>query len=497
MTSGFDERTVVIHRARRASYPLHAPFHPDADFPEYAFPGALAREPNAAYAAVRDILRQADLDPAGFGTPGWNPLGGIIRPGDFVVLKPNMIKDLHPRDPQGWVYTLTHGSVIRAVADYVFKALDGRGRVMVADAPQTEASFERMVRLLGLDTVAEFYRARGLRLEVVDLRREAWVEKGGVIVERRERPGDPEGYVAFDLGARSEFEGHRGQGRYYGADYDAGEVNRHHSGGRHEYLISGSVARCDVLVNLPKLKTHKKAGITVNLKNLVGVNGDKNWLPHHTEGFPEQGGDQYPRATLGRRVEHGIASRLRRVALALPAVGPWLLQQGRRTGTVLFGDATQAIRSGNWHGNDTTWRMCLDLNKIVLYGRPDGSFREPRLTERKRYLSFVDGIVAGQGNGPIDPDPAPIGALLFGTNPVSVDVVAALLMGFSPERIPVTRQAFAARGFPLCEGDWRDIRARSDHAPWSGSCADLPLPEGFGLFRPHFGWLGHIERTIP
>ena len=52
--------------------------------------------------------------------------------------------------------------------------------------------------------------------------------------------------------------------------------------------------KCDLFVNLPKLKTHKKTGITCSLKNFVGINGDKNWLPHHTEGVPANGGDEFP-----------------------------------------------------------------------------------------------------------------------------------------------------------------------------------------------------------
>ena len=32
--------------------------------------------------------------------------------------------------------------------------------------------------------------------------------------------------------------------------------------------------------SLPKLKTHKKAGITCALKNLIGINGNKEYLPH-------------------------------------------------------------------------------------------------------------------------------------------------------------------------------------------------------------------------
>jgi uncharacterized protein (DUF362 family) len=487
------ERDVVIWRLSQAEYPRRAPFHPQERYPEYGFPDPPAYEPNPAYQAVREALRLAGLDRARVGTPEWNPLGEFIRPGQFVLLKPNLVKESHPRDPQGWVYTLTHGSIVRAVGDYVWKALEGRGRVMVADAPQTDSDFERMVELLGLDAIRDFYRSRGLELELVDLRKEQWINREEVIVERRPRPGDPNGYLAFDLSDRSELVGHAGQGRYYGADYDAGEVNRHHTGGRHEYLVSASAIACDVFINLPKLKTHKKTGITVCLKNLVGINGDKNWLPHHTVGTPEDGGDQFPARSFKRSLEHYSAALLRRVALGVPRFGPWLLRRARRAGKPLFGDTDRTIRSGNWYGNDTTWRMCLDLNKIVLFGQPDGRLRDPRLSERKTYLAFVDGIIGGQGDGPMNPDPHPSGLLIFGCNPAATDAAAAVLIGFDPQRIPVVRQAWRTRGFPIASGDWRDVNCLSNCSDWDG-----PLGSVFAVgrtlhYRAHFGWIGHIE----
>ena len=97
-----------------------------------------------------------------------------------------------------------------------------------------------MVGLLKLDEIQNFYRHRGLELELTDLRKEQWTCQGEVITSRRKLAGDPRGYVAFDLADRSEFFRHSGGGRYYGADYDDGEVNRHHTGGRHEYLIAGT-----------------------------------------------------------------------------------------------------------------------------------------------------------------------------------------------------------------------------------------------------------------
>ncbi len=425
-------RQVVLSRAEAAEYPSAAPFHPDEQFPEYGFgSGAVTTsERNVAYRAVRQALQLSGCDGARFGTADWNPLGEFIRPGQLVLLKPNLVKETHPRDPNGWLYTITHGSIIRAVADYAFKALAGRGTVVVADAPQTDSSFDAMVRLLELNQIQEFYRRQNLDFELTDLRKEQWTCEGEVITNRRKLAGDPRGYVAFDLADRSEFHQHGGAGRYFGADYDDGEVNRHHSGGKHEYLLAGTAIKCDVFINLPKLKTHKKAGITVNLKNLVGVNGDKNWLPHHTVGTPVNGGDQFPAPTLKRSIEHRAAQMLRKLALAAPGVGPWLLQRARKAGKPIFGDTSKVIRSGNWFGNDTTWRMCLDLNKLVLYGNSDGTLRPPDATQRKTYLSFVDGIIGGQGDGPMDPDPLESKVVLFGLSPVSVDAAAGILMGF-------------------------------------------------------------------
>src|SRR5205807_8706785 len=127
-----------------------------------------------------------------------------------------------------------------------------------------------------------------------------------------------------DLGQASEFVEHPGAGHYYGADYDAGVVNRHHSGGRHEYLIAGCAIKCDVVFSLPKLKTHKKAGITASLKNLVGVNADKNWLPHHTEGTPDENGDQFPERTIRTTAEGRVLEGVRELLASHAGLGRWI-----------------------------------------------------------------------------------------------------------------------------------------------------------------------------
>lgn len=488
--SAFPENSVIAWSGDSSDYPGQAPFSPAEPYPEYGF-GDVGLEPNASYEAVRGCFQTAGLDAARFDTPGWNPLQELIHPGETVLLKPNMVHQRHPRDPQGWRYVITHGSVIRAVADYVWKAIGPKGKIILADAPQTDASFSEMTRLLGLDAIRDFYLARGLSFEIIDLRQEEWTTRGDVVVERRKLPPNPYGAVAFDLGEASEFVDHPGAGNYYGADYDANVVNRHHSGGRHEYLIAGCAIKCDVVFSLPKWKTHKKAGITASLKNLVGVNADKNWLPHHTEGAAVRGGDEHPNPDLKHRTERQVAAAIRELSHRVPVVGPWVHRVARGVGKPVFGDTDSTIRSGNWFGNDTIWRMCLDLNKIVFYGNADGALGQQT---RKRHYVIVDGILAGEGRGPLNPDPVPAGVVLFGVHPPSVDAACAYLMGFDPDKIPIVSRAFQCRSFPLSDHQWRDVVVRSNQAAWDRRLAEIASGNTFH-FKPHFGWTEHIEQV--
>lgn len=485
------EQNVVAWRGESVTYPEQSPFSPSQRYPEYSLE-SVASTVNDVYDGVRDCFRIAGLDPQTFGNPQWNPLGDLINQGETVLLKPNLVHHRHPRDPQGWKYVITHGSVIRAVVDYVWKAVGDKGKVILADAPQTDASFSEIVRLLGLDVIRDFYLNRGLTFELIDLRQEEWTTRGEVVVERRKLPPNAYGAIAFDLGDASEFCNHPGAGNYYGADYDSGVVNSHHTGGRHEYLIAGCAIKCDVIFSLPKWKTHKKSGVTASLKNLVGVNADKNWLPHHTEGAPAQGGDEHPDPNLKHRTERKIAAAVRTLSHRVPVVGPVIHRVARKAGKPLFGDTETTVRSGNWFGNDTIWRMCLDLNKIVSYGNLDGSLSPPIRGNRKRHYVLVDGIIAGQGRGPLNPDPVPAGTLLFGIHPPSVDATCAYLMGFNPDKIPIVARAFQSRKFSLSDHRWEETLIRSNFEKWNRRLLEISEADTLH-FEPHFGWKRHLE----
>ena len=175
----------------------------------------------------------------------------------------------------------------------------------------------------------------------------------------------------------SEFVGFQGEGRLYGASYDMAETNARHAGSRHEYLLCRTPMDADVLINMPKLKTHKKVGVTCALKNLVGINANKNWLPHHTEGTPDRGGDQFPVATAKARLEHAWMGAVKRSLKHRPRLSR-LFVPLKKIGRAYFGDTHSVVRSGNWHGNDTCWRMVRRPEQVpVLLRRQRTSPTQP------------------------------------------------------------------------------------------------------------------------
>jgi uncharacterized protein (DUF362 family) len=472
-----------------AHYPARPPFDPDTRYPEFEARVRVGEEPNPAYSLVRDALASLGFDAERFDTPEWNPLRGFVRPGETVLIKPNLIRPSHLHRDEEWEQIVTHGAVIRPLVDYILLATGGEARIVIADGPQTDSDFDRICERNGLFALVEHYRAAGQMVELLDLRRDRWYEREGVLYRRETLPGDPAGYTTVDLAEKSEFIDYDLNGRFYGADYDMEETRRFHSGGRHAYVLCRTVLDADVIINVPKLKTHKKTGVTLALKNMVGVNGYRNCLPHHTLGTPEQGGDEFPAHALSRSIESTAIVAFKRLLVKFGGVGGSWARAVKRLGGRVFGSTDAVVRSGNWHGNDTLWRTVLDLNKVMLHYDGAGN----RLSEPRRYLAIVDGIVAGEGDGPVVCDARAAGVIVAGANPVAVDTVCATLMGFDYERLKVLDRGWVARGLPLVEGGVDELRCTSRTVPelaHGGLLADLPDL----AFRAHFGWRGQIER---
>lgn len=422
---------------------------------------------------------------------------GNISPGDRVVIKPNWVAQHHKYATDSWVPVITHPALISAVIRRAILHLKGSGRITVADSPQHDSSFEQILERMPVLEWAEECRRAGVGLQVLDLRDEVWELRGEVIVGRKALPGDPAGSLVFRLEhAVSAFNDHRpGPGGYYGAMFDRLETQRDHADGWHSYRVSKTVIDCDVFINLPKLKSHRKAGLTCSLKNAVGIATKKNCLPHHTEGTPSQGGDQFP----DNAMKHCLESHVGRAANRLMARHESLqvcMVPAKRLWKAVFGKSTTTSRGGSWYGNDTIWRTVLDLNKILLYGDPTGTLRESVSGSRKKYVSIVDAVVAGEGDGPLSPDSVQAGLILGGDDPVSVDCLAARVMGFDHRKVPTVSRALSMRSFPLADCSYDQIEVRSKSIPAAvGGLENIP-EEHCLRFRPHFGWAGRIERPF-
>jgi len=418
-----------------------------------------------------------------------------INPGDKVVIKPNWVFECHRHRKEEWDYVITHPSVVSAVLHKVLRRLAGKGRISILDGPMTDASFDKLISRYPVQRWKQLAQQEGVALEIIDLRDDEWEIKNGVIVERKKLPGDPRGKVVVDLeGEKSEFWGQEKSRRgYYGADYNLSETNLAHDGKRNLYSVSRTVLEADVFINLPKLKTHRKAGITCCLKNLVGINTYKNFLPHHSEGGPGEGGDQFPSDNINARLEGPLITFLKQHVLQNPLLAR-VLGPLKAVALGFFGDSSSVVRSGSWHGNDTLWRTILDLNKVLLYCDPEGKMDAGFTRGRKRYIGVVDAVLAGEGDGPLSPDPVQMGYLVCGVNPVAIDAACAGLMGFDPGKIRSIAKAFTARGFLLCDFALEEVRLLIDG--WECGLDDLPL-DRIVPCRAHSAWLGQIERVRP
>jgi uncharacterized protein (DUF362 family) len=473
---------VAIAKDEALDYCREAPFHPAEKFPEYPFEDLCPD--NRVYGAVRQLLFRMGLDREHFGQPSWNPLGGLIRPGDRVFVKPNLVGHHNPAG--GIECLIAQGSVIRAIADYAFIALNGNGKLTIGDSPQLETDFDAVLRATGLGAIAGHYARYGMKVDVLNLMKVRGHTRriGGVAVTKL--AGDPLGYKVVDLKSDSEhYDIIDDCGKFRVADYRPQEMIRHHNREKNEYCISASVLEADVVISVPKLKTHAKTGISCALKNMIGINGAKDWLPHHRLGPAEKGGDEYIRSdwrkeTFVRLKEEMVASDslLRIVPLRAASVALILSRK-----VVPFNDP---CLQGSWPGNETIPRTIVDMNKILIYADKDGIMRD---TPQRRQLILVDGIVAGEKEGPMTPDPRRCGILVAGDNPVEVDLVCSRLMGFDYRKIFTITRALSARRYGLFDGRVPAIEVLADR------CKSFDgLYDAYNCaLVPPANWKGHIE----
>ncbi|MFI5229887.1 MAG: DUF362 domain-containing protein, partial [Gemmatimonadales bacterium] len=356
---------------------------------------------------------------------GWSdergPFGRVIRAGARVLVKPNWVTHAN-HGPWGVEPLYTHPALIRGVVDALLRAEPSR--VLVGDAPLQSCDFDRLMRETGLgEWGADLARTDARFAGVADFRRTRCIYENGIrTATEDEIPLDQ--FVLFDLGTDSLLEPVTdSRASFRVTQYDPDKLGRTHGRGRHQYLVSREVIAADVIVNLPKLKTHKKAGITAALKNLIGINGNKEFLPHHRVGGSEVGGDCYPGRSRIKRALEFTLDQLNRTAQR-PRQRAWHLSE-RVLNRLARASGDQLGVEGSWQGNDTIWRTCLDLNRILLYGRLDGTLAA---APQREVVNVVDAVMAGHGDGPLSPQPLPLGLLMAGSSSAAVDLVGSLLL---------------------------------------------------------------------
>ncbi len=158
----------------------------------------------------------------------------------------------------------------------------------------------------------------------------------------------------------------------------------------------------------------------------------RDWLGRFDGGFVDLNVDDVRRVVLRTR-----ASKLRQLFLPAAVLEADFLVSMPKMKTHHWAGVTLSLKNlfgvvpgscYGWPKNILHWagieNSILDLSTTV---RPD--------------FAIVDGIVAMEGNGPIQGTPKAAGVLVMGDDPVAVDATAARVMGLVPERISYLQKA--------------------------------------------------------
>ena len=459
-------------------------FRPHEKYPEYPFEELDVSHTNDVYSMVRDGLRLLGLDKQNIGKKEWNPFGEFIKKGDVVLIKPNLVSHFNAsRCGEDCLYT--NPSVVAAVIDYTYIASKGEGKIIVGDAPVQECDFDALVKQSGYDILIKYYKDKGINIELVDFRNvKTYVKDGLYYLQENEKS---QGTI-INLNSSSAFAEFNDEklSRLRITNYDPGIMQQHHYSQQHEYNISQYALDADVIINMPKPKTHRKAGVTIALKNLIGTNANKEFLPHHTLGGKNEDGDAYLSGNnylslanevldIKNRLVHDEQMECAKVAEQLYQN---LVRAGRR-------ESGEEYWEGSWYGNDTIWRTILDINRILLYADKKGVIQKEK--QRKSFI-VADMIISGQKEGPLTPVPMYSGVIAMGQDALWFDRVICSLMGFDYKNIPALfNDQLEKADLPITEND--DYCILSNNELWNNKSIDHIRENASLEFEPTYGWL--------
>lgn len=479
------EKKIALIKNDKYYYPSNAPFHPSIAYPEQLFK-YVSTEQNHIYEMVREALKYMGYDEDNFNTKDWNPLKHIVKPGDKVVIKPNLVMDNNPSG-DGTDCLFTHPSVIRAITDYVLIALNGDGEIIIGDAPMQSCDFDKLIKESGYDKLVEFYNEiqSEVEIRIKDFRDLTSVEKNGLLIQNVSGNTG----IVIDLNNESEFSevNTKSIQKMRVTCYDPKILQMHHTNEKHEYCINPDILSCDVLINVPKPKTHRKAGVTIALKNLVGINARKEYLPHHTNGSYQYGGDEYKKASFLKSINNVCLDIINHNVQNGKHI--WMCKLLRWIVNIINGVIYKCeknvVMEGNWYGNETISKTIVDLNKIMFYANKDGVLCD---TIQRRNLILADMVLAGEKEGPVEPSKKECGMIAIGENPVEFDETIAWLMGADVEKIPTIIQAKTSKSkYKLIKDNRKSIVISNDIKYADKTIEEIDKNDRL-FFVPTSGW---------
>jgi uncharacterized protein (DUF362 family) len=365
--------------------------------------------------------------------------------GDTIIIKPNLVTTMNYHfelDNKRQEAVTTNPSIIAAVIEYFYPFIGSNGKIIIADSPIEAVDFKSMTEKTGIAALVNYYQNKNYPVELLDIRDFRVIPRRIIhdvrlgmrsfnigLFQKKKLSGDPKGYVQVDLGELSQFTGFKKmkQLRFYHPHFR--KPLEAHKTNKHIYCISRTVLEAKLIINLPKMKTHKISGVTLAMKNNIGLTNKKFWLPHFTAGHPPKG-DQFDHTPSFREkltnwfriIPIGFGNSL---YIRFPTVN----------------NSTQNVKmpiyNGSWPGNDTLWRVVADVAKIIEFSDSNGAVHEK---PQRRIINILDGVIAGEGNGPLGASPKKCGLLLGSLNMLHLDLAATRLMGFNPEKLPYLKK---------------------------------------------------------
>jgi uncharacterized protein (DUF362 family) len=302
-----------------------------------------------------------------------NPLDDLINGGDTVLIETNWV-DFGPA-----VYT--RPEVVRPLIDMAISA--GATEIYIGDGGENVPLTENVISSANYSDMVSVLASRHpeITIEIVNLNSLSYGWHWINMSDNSSFAGS--GYSHHDLGA--------GGGTLFENKYYQTSDNQSVNPGGYTlgwYAVNDRILDADVIINVPKMKTHQIMIATMSIKNLVGC-------------------------TLASTYDEEISDPQKRIPHYHTDLGQY------------------------YFDNDIFWRAIQDVNKIILYADKEGVLQS---TQQRRYLNVVDGIQAmersqhheyGGGGLPYDRH-----VILAGVDPAAVDAVGCRIMGYKYNIIP-------------------------------------------------------------